>query len=65
MMDTKDARKVIQIMAKADGGCPHCVEALVNEFLIEYPGFYRWEVYDWIDEVDNILGSLLKRDHAV
>jgi hypothetical protein len=64
-MNTQIARSVIQIMATADGGCPHCVESLVNKFLDEYPGFYRWEIYDWIEEVDEILGKVLRKAHAV
>lgn len=65
MMDTKDARAVVKILATADGGCPYCVEELVNSFVKEYPGFYRWEIYDWIKEVDANLAEKLKDAHAV
>lgn len=64
-MDTKDARAVVKILATADGGCPYCVEDLINVFLKEYPGFYRWEVYDWIKEVDPNLAEQLVKAQAV
>lgn len=64
-MDTKDARAVIKILAQADGGCPYCVRDLITLFVKEYPGFYRWEIYDWIKEIDPALAEGLEKAQAV
>jgi hypothetical protein len=64
-MNTQIAREVIHILATADGGCPYCVGDLVEKFLQTYIGFFRWEVYDWIEEVDKPLAEALRLERAV
>lgn len=41
-MDLVDARKIAEIVSKADGGCPNCVEALVEQLKEKFPSI------DWM-----------------
>ena len=59
-MTTGEARKVVQIMAKADGGCPHCVSTMIEDFLMQFKEFYEFEVLNWIREIDPALYVSLK-----
>lgn len=59
-MTTNEARKIVQIIAKADGGCPHCVSTLIEDFLMQFKEFYEFEVLNWIREVDPALYASLK-----
>ena len=36
-MSTKDAVKMILIMAEADNGCPQCVQSLVDDVISTWP----------------------------
>jgi len=38
-MTPEDAEKVIQILLKADGGCPYCVGDMLQNFGDEFPEF--------------------------
>jgi len=35
--NNEDARKFIQILETADGGCPYCVSNLLKQFIREFP----------------------------
>lgn len=64
-MNTSDARAMVQIMSTADGGCPNCVHDLLEIFLKHYIGFFRFEVYNWVEEVDAGLAKALRAFHDV
>lgn len=59
-MTTGEARKVVQMIAKADGGCPHCVSSLLEDFMKQFKEFYEFEVLNWVREVDPVLYASLK-----
>lgn len=43
-MTLDEAKVVGRIAGMADGGCPSCIEALLDELRVAFPGF-TWE-YD-------------------
>ncbi|AGK61162.1 hypothetical protein Asulf_01163 [Archaeoglobus sulfaticallidus PM70-1] len=38
-MNRDEARKVLEVLAKADGGCEFCARELFNNFIQEFPEF--------------------------
>ncbi|MBU4374110.1 MAG: hypothetical protein L6244_05295 [Candidatus Methanoperedenaceae archaeon] len=38
-MKKEEAKRVLEIMALADGGCIYCVKELFNRFIEEFPEF--------------------------
>lgn len=38
-MNKQEAKKVLEIMALADGGCIYCAKELFNRFIEEFPEF--------------------------
>jgi phage pi2 protein 07 len=38
-MNKEEAKRVLEIMALADGGCIYCGSELFNQFVIEFPEF--------------------------
>jgi len=38
-MNKDEARKVLEILSKADGGCEFCARELFNHFIQEFPEF--------------------------
>jgi hypothetical protein len=63
-MTTGEARDIVKIMATADGGCPTCVDDLVNIFLKNFDGFHRFEIYNWIEEIDPSLATTLRHKYS-
>lgn len=40
-MTPEEAKEVIAILCRADGGCEHCASNLINLFLRKFPNFER------------------------
>lgn len=38
-MNTDEAKRILEIMASADGGCVYCARELYLQFIKEFPGF--------------------------
>jgi hypothetical protein len=38
-MTNEEAKKILSMMTKADGGCYHCAECLMLDFLKTFPDF--------------------------